>query len=235
MDSPSASIRRQRRCKWRAANEGRAADAPSVLPATALDKPWIRGRVRPPPTGDHPPRARVPLLAARSGQGARSLADANSVLIVTSHLKCHSPGATALCTFRKEEQCLIVPQLAFRRKSVISRRGLLATGAGAGGALLLAGAGRRSVVGAEATPAAGHESHAEANGGAGLFQPAKWESAELVEPEVRRSVDGELATELRVHYAYAESAGIASPYAPTRERSLDRRCGCSRATSSASA
>ena len=56
-------------------------------------------------------------------------------------------------------------------------------------------------------PQAGHESHAEANGGAGLFQPAKWESAELVEPEVRRSVDGELATELRVHYAYADIGG----------------------------
>jgi FtsP/CotA-like multicopper oxidase with cupredoxin domain len=89
----------------------------------------------------------------------------------------------------------------------ISRRGLLAGGAGAGGALLLAGAGRRSLAGADATPEAGHESHTEANGAAGLLQPAKWESAELVEPEVRRSVDGELATELRVHYAYADIGG----------------------------
>ena len=96
---------------------------------------------------------------------------------------------------------------AIRGKAVISRRGLLATGAGAGGALLLASAGRRSAAGAEATPAAGNESHAEANGGSGLFQPAKWESAELVEPEVRRSVDGELATELHVHYAYADIGG----------------------------
>jgi FtsP/CotA-like multicopper oxidase with cupredoxin domain len=95
----------------------------------------------------------------------------------------------------------------FRRNAVISRRGLLAGGAGAGGALLLAGAGRRSLARAQATPAAGHESHAEEDGGAGLFQPAKWESAELVEPEARRSVDGELATQLRVHYAYADIGG----------------------------
>jgi FtsP/CotA-like multicopper oxidase with cupredoxin domain len=94
-----------------------------------------------------------------------------------------------------------------RRKPVISRRGLLAAGAGTGGALLLAGAGHRSVAGADATPPAEHQAHAEANGGDGLLQPVKWESAELVEPEVRRSVDGELATELRVHYAYADIGG----------------------------
>jgi FtsP/CotA-like multicopper oxidase with cupredoxin domain len=96
---------------------------------------------------------------------------------------------------------------SLRRKTAISRRGLLAGGAGAGGALLLAGAGRHSLAGADATPQAGHESHTEANGAAGLLQPAKWESAELVEPEVRRSVDGELATELRVRYAYADIGG----------------------------
>jgi FtsP/CotA-like multicopper oxidase with cupredoxin domain len=96
---------------------------------------------------------------------------------------------------------------SFRRKAVISRRSLLAGGAGAGGALILAGVGRRSLADADATPLAGHESHTEADGAAGLLQPAKWESAELVEPEVRRSVDGELATELRVHYAYADIGG----------------------------
>jgi hypothetical protein len=62
---------------------------------------------------------------------------------------------------------------SFRRKAVISRRALLAGGAGAGGALILAGAGRRSLVGADATPPAGHESHTGANGAAGLLQPAK--------------------------------------------------------------
>jgi FtsP/CotA-like multicopper oxidase with cupredoxin domain len=96
---------------------------------------------------------------------------------------------------------------SFRRKAIISRRRLLAAGAGAGGALFLASAGHRSAVGADETPPAGHESHAGANGGAGLFQPAKWESAELVEPEVRRSVGGELTTELRVDYAYADIGG----------------------------
>lgn len=89
----------------------------------------------------------------------------------------------------------------------MSRRGLLAASAGAGGAFFLASAGRRSVAGADATPQVGHGSHAEANGAAGLFQPAKWESADLVEPEVRRSVDGELATTLRVAYAYADTGG----------------------------
>ena len=93
------------------------------------------------------------------------------------------------------------------RKAMISRRGLLTGGVGAGGALLLADAGHRSVSGADATPQAGHEAHGEGNGGADLFQPAKWESAELVEPEVRRSVDGELATELRVQYTYADIGG----------------------------
>src|SRR5215207_6246555 len=96
---------------------------------------------------------------------------------------------------------------SFRRAAICSRRGLLASGAAAGGALFLATASRRSVARADGTPQAGHDSHAEANGGAGLFQPAKWESAELIEPEVRRSVDGELSTELRVRYAYADIGG----------------------------
>jgi FtsP/CotA-like multicopper oxidase with cupredoxin domain len=94
-----------------------------------------------------------------------------------------------------------------RRKAIISRRGLLAAGAGAGGALFLASAARRSVARADATPQAGHDSHAAADGGAGLFQPSQWESVDLVEPEVRRSADGELATELRVGYAYADIGG----------------------------
>jgi FtsP/CotA-like multicopper oxidase with cupredoxin domain len=60
---------------------------------------------------------------------------------------------------------------------------------------------------ADGTPPAGHESHAEADGGAGLFQPSPWESVDLVEPEVRRSAGGELATELRVAYAYFDIGG----------------------------
>jgi FtsP/CotA-like multicopper oxidase with cupredoxin domain len=96
---------------------------------------------------------------------------------------------------------------SFWGTTIISRRGLLAGGAAAGGALVLATASRHSVAHADGTPQAGHDSHAEANGGAGLFQPAKWESAELVEPEVRRSVDGELATDLRVQYTYVDIGG----------------------------
>jgi FtsP/CotA-like multicopper oxidase with cupredoxin domain len=96
---------------------------------------------------------------------------------------------------------------SFRRKGIISRRGLLAAGAGAGGAILLAGAGRHSVAGADATPQAGHQSHTEANGDAGLFQPAKWESADLVEPEIRQSGDGALTTNLNVRYAYRDIGG----------------------------
>src|SRR3954468_18377624 len=85
-----------------------------------------------------------------------------------------------------------------QRKAFISRRGLLAAGAGAGGALFLASAARRSVARADATPQPEHEAHVLADGGTGLFQPSKWESVDLVEPEVRLSADGELATELRV-------------------------------------
>src|SRR5215212_10331326 len=96
---------------------------------------------------------------------------------------------------------------SFRRRAGISRRGLLAAGTGAGGALILAGASRRSLVGAEATPPAGHDSHPDANSAAGLLQPAQWESAELVEPEVRSSIDRELAMDLRVAYAYADIGG----------------------------
>jgi FtsP/CotA-like multicopper oxidase with cupredoxin domain len=96
---------------------------------------------------------------------------------------------------------------SFRGTAIISRRGLLAGGAAAGGALFLATVSRHSVARADGTPQAGHDSHAEANGDAGLFQPAKWESAELVEPEVRRSVDGELATDLRVQYTHVDIGG----------------------------
>jgi FtsP/CotA-like multicopper oxidase with cupredoxin domain len=89
----------------------------------------------------------------------------------------------------------------------MSRRGLLAAGAGAGGAFFLVSAGRRSVAQADATPQVGHGPHADGNDGTGLFQPAKWESAELVQPEVRQSVDGKLTTTLHVAYAYADTGG----------------------------
>ena len=83
-------------------------------------------------------------------------------------------------------------------RSSLSRRRLLAGTAGLGGACLLAGAARHPAVGADATPAAGHGTHADPDGGADLLRPMAWASAELVEPDVRRSVAGELRTDLRV-------------------------------------
>ncbi len=99
------------------------------------------------------------------------------------------------------------PLARFVRNLILSRRHLLAGGAGLGGAFLLASAGRRSVAGADATPGTGHGSHPDPDASAGLFQPAPWSSHDLVEPEVRRSVDGVLRTELRVQYAYADTGG----------------------------
>jgi FtsP/CotA-like multicopper oxidase with cupredoxin domain len=92
------------------------------------------------------------------------------------------------------------------RKPRVSRRRLLAGGLGLGGALLVATAGRRSAIGADATPQAGHAAHSDTTE-LGLFQPGPWESADLVEPAVHRSVDGELRADLVVRYAYQDSGG----------------------------
>lgn len=89
----------------------------------------------------------------------------------------------------------------------LSRRRLMATGLGAGGALLVAGAVRLPRVDAQATPEATHEMPANP-AEAGLIPGAgPWESEDLVEPEVRRSVDGLLETTLRVAYAYKDCGG----------------------------
>jgi FtsP/CotA-like multicopper oxidase with cupredoxin domain len=96
-------------------------------------------------------------------------------------------------------------RLASGRKP-LSRRRLLASGAGIGGALLVAGANRRPVW-ADATPETGHEAHADAAEGGLIPAAGRWESADLVEPEVRRAVDGVLETQLDVRYAYANSGG----------------------------
>jgi FtsP/CotA-like multicopper oxidase with cupredoxin domain len=99
----------------------------------------------------------------------------------------------------------LFPRRAGRATS-LSRRHLLAGGAGLGGTLLLAGAGRQTAGGQNATPENGHGAHGDQPGDA-LLRPTVWESEDLVEPEVRRSVNGELRTELRVGYAYHDIGG----------------------------
>jgi FtsP/CotA-like multicopper oxidase with cupredoxin domain len=89
----------------------------------------------------------------------------------------------------------------------LSRRRLMATGVGLGGALLIAGARRQTAGGQSATPEPGHGAHDNQPGGNGLLRPAAWEPADLIEPEVRRSVNGELRTTLRVGYAYHDIGG----------------------------
>ena len=104
----------------------------------------------------------------------------------------------------------------------LSRRRLLASSAGIGGALLVAEAGRRAAIGADATPPAGHDaaevesrgspvaeggSHGSAGDDAASRGPAAWESEELIEPEIRQSGDGVLRTDLAVRYAYKDIGG----------------------------
>ena len=88
----------------------------------------------------------------------------------------------------------------------LSRRRLLAGGAGLGGTLLIASAGRQTAGGQSATPEADHSGH-DNQPSDDLLRPTAWESQDLIEPEVRRSVDGELRTELRVGYAYHDIGG----------------------------
>src|SRR3954454_22907305 len=91
-----------------------------------------------------------------------------------------------------------------------TRRHLLASGAGLGGALLMAGAGRQPASGEDATPEPVHMDH---GGGddpamAGVIPSVgPWTSEDLREPEVRSSVDGVLETELHVRYAYNDVGG----------------------------
>ena len=77
----------------------------------------------------------------------------------------------------------------------------MAGGAGLGGALLIASAGRLTVSGQSATPEAGHDEHTDMGSGALIPAAGPWQPADLVEPEVRRSVDGIFDTELHAHYA----------------------------------
>src|SRR5262245_60807679 len=91
-----------------------------------------------------------------------------------------------------------------------TRRHVLAGSAGLGGLLLIAGAGRQTAFGQDATPAAEHMDH---GGGddpamAGVIPSVgPWTSEDLREPEVRSSADGVLDTELHVRYAYNDVGG----------------------------
>ena len=103
----------------------------------------------------------------------------------------------------------------------LSRRRLLAGSAGIGGALLVAEAGRRSAMGADATPPADHNAaaagtpappaegmtHGNESGGSMPRRQTAWTSEELIEPETRQSADGELRTRLDVRYAYKDIGG----------------------------
>src|SRR3954453_7458629 len=80
-----------------------------------------------------------------------------------------------------------------------SRRHLLAGSAGLGGALLIAGAGRQTAFGQDATPEAEHMDHQGGNDPAmaGVIPSVgPWTSEDLREPEVRSSADGVLETDL---------------------------------------
>jgi FtsP/CotA-like multicopper oxidase with cupredoxin domain len=92
-------------------------------------------------------------------------------------------------------------------QGLLSRRGLMASGASLGGALLITSAGWMTVSGQSATPEAGHDEHADMGSGALIPAAGPWLPADLVEPEVRQSVDGLLETELLVQYAYAATGG----------------------------
>ena len=83
----------------------------------------------------------------------------------------------------------------------------MAAGAGLGGALLIASAGRQTAGGQSGTPEVGHDDHDEVESGALIPAAGPWESADLVEPETRRSVAGVLETDLHAQYAYVDSGG----------------------------
>jgi FtsP/CotA-like multicopper oxidase with cupredoxin domain len=99
------------------------------------------------------------------------------------------------------------PRPERRRLAHLSRRRLLAAGAGLGGAIALANAGRREVWGQEATPEAAHGATGADDAGPWTPGPSAWQLEELTEPEVRRSVDGVLDTELHVRYLTKEVGG----------------------------
>lgn len=94
----------------------------------------------------------------------------------------------------------------------LSRRHLLAGTAGLGGALLIAGAGRQSALGQDATPEPAHTDHqggdmTDPSAGQFIAGPSPWQPEDLVEPEERRSADGVLETQLRVQHAYDDIGG----------------------------
>ena len=91
----------------------------------------------------------------------------------------------------------------------LSRRHMLAGSVGLGGLLLLAGAGRQTAFGQDATPEAEHMDHGGDDPAMAGVIPSvgPWTSEDLREPEVRSSADGVLETELHVRYAYNDVGG----------------------------
>jgi FtsP/CotA-like multicopper oxidase with cupredoxin domain len=94
----------------------------------------------------------------------------------------------------------------------ITRRHVLAGTAGLGGALLLAGAGRQSALGQDATPEPVHADHqggdmTDPSVDQLITGPGPWQPDDLVEPEERRSAGGVLETQLRVQHAYNDIGG----------------------------
>ncbi|MFN8590075.1 MAG: multicopper oxidase family protein [Thermomicrobiales bacterium] len=87
----------------------------------------------------------------------------------------------------------------------ISRRRLLASSAGLGGALLVGGS-VQVARGQDATPMPDHAAQ-EAADGRLIPGPTEWSPEELVEPEVRHSRNGVLETELHVRYARRDVGG----------------------------
>jgi FtsP/CotA-like multicopper oxidase with cupredoxin domain len=86
---------------------------------------------------------------------------------------------------------------------------MMSAAAGLGSALVFASMGGRRAW-ADATPAAGSESH-EGHGDAGVNDVVPgvgpWKSEDLLEPEERRAVNGVLETTLDVGYAYHDIGG----------------------------
>jgi FtsP/CotA-like multicopper oxidase with cupredoxin domain len=101
-----------------------------------------------------------------------------------------------------------VPILArHQRKRTLSRRQIVATALGVGGATLAASTLRSPAAAQDATPSSDHSGHGASEAIEATPSWLLWESDDLIEPEARRSSAGELRTELRVAYAYHDVGG----------------------------
>ena len=67
----------------------------------------------------------------------------------------------------------------------VTRRQVLAGGAGLSGALLISGSGRHATAQDGATPEAGHGAHSGQPGELHLLRPVEWHPEDLIDPEAR--------------------------------------------------